>query len=82
MIQLTLYTTEGCHLCEDAHEMILSVAEKYPLDLLMQEIGDDDDLVARYGIRIPVVAFADGAELNWPFSEQQLEHLITSKISD
>lgn len=81
MMTLTLFTTEGCHLCEDAHEMVLSVAERHPLQLQMQEIGDDDELVARYGIRIPVILFPDGSELNWPFNEAQLEQVITSKTS-
>jgi hypothetical protein len=81
MMELVLYTTEGCHLCEDAHELLLSVAERQPLQLQLQEIGDDDDLVARYGIRIPVVLFPDGSELGWPFTEEQLEQVILSKIS-
>jgi glutaredoxin len=81
MMELVLYTTEGCHLCEDAHELLLSVADRQPLELQLQEIGDDDDLVARYGIRIPVVLFPDGSELGWPFTEEQLEQVILSKIS-
>ncbi len=81
MMELVLFTTEGCHLCEDAHELLLSVAERHPLHLHLQEIGDDDELVARYGIRIPVVRFADNTELGWPFSEDELEQLILSKIS-
>jgi glutaredoxin len=81
MMELVLYTTEGCHLCEDAHELLLSVADRQPLQLQLQEIGDDDELVARYGIRIPVVLFPDGSELGWPFTEEQLEQVILSKIS-
>lgn len=80
-MELVLYTTEGCHLCEDAHELLLSVADRQPLQLQLQEIGDDDELVARYGIRIPVVLFPDGSELGWPFTEEQLEQVILSKIS-
>lgn len=81
MMVLTLFTTEGCHLCEDAHELLLSVAERRPFHLQLQEIGDDDELVARYGIRIPVILFPDGAELGWPFTEEDVEQLILSKIS-
>jgi hypothetical protein len=81
MMELTLFTTEGCHLCEDAHELLLSVADRHPLYLQLQEIGDDDDLVARYGIRIPVVRFPDGYELGWPFTEELLEQVILRKIS-
>jgi glutaredoxin len=81
MMELILYTTEGCHLCEDAHELLLSIADRHPLHLQLQEIGDDDELVARYGIRIPVVRFTDNTELGWPFTEAELEQVILSKIS-
>jgi hypothetical protein len=81
MMELVLFTTQGCHLCEDAHELLLSAAEKHPIQLHLQEIGDDDELVARYGIRIPVVLFPDCTELGWPFTEDELEQIILSKIS-
>lgn len=78
---LTLFTTEGCHLCEEAHELLLNVADKQPLRIQLQEIGDNDNLVARYGIRIPVVRFPDQQELDWPFTELDIEQIITSKIN-
>lgn len=77
-MQLTLFTTEGCHLCEEAHELLLNVADDHPLQVKLQEIGDDEQLVARYGIRIPVVQFPDYQELDWPFSETDIERIITS----
>ncbi|MCX4193480.1 glutaredoxin family protein [Methylophaga sp. OBS1] len=75
-MQIILFTTEGCHLCEQAHELLLNIADKAPLDIILREIGDDDDLVARYGIRIPVVQFADQQELDWPFKQSDLEAII------
>lgn len=80
-MQVTLYTTEGCHLCEEAHEILLNVADSQPLHVTLHEIGDDDALVAQYGIRIPVVQFPDLEELDWPFTEYQLEQIIISKIN-
>jgi len=68
MIKLTLYTTAGCHLCEQAEQLIKSISLQNKLVLTLVEIGDDESLVAQYGVHIPVVKFADDAELNWPFS--------------
>ncbi len=71
-IPLTLYSTSACHLCEHAASM---------LDTLPQgiasyrefEISDDDTLLERYGLTIPVVKREDtGSELPWPFDEVQL----------
>ncbi len=63
MTVITLLTTAGCHLCEQA-EAILNTLN---VDVNKIEIGDDDDLVERYGTRIPVLKFADNSILNWPF---------------
>lgn len=76
-MQIILFTTEGCHLCEQAHELLLNIADNKSLDIILQEIGDDDDLVARYGIRIPVVQFPDQQELDWPFTQADVETIIS-----
>lgn len=68
MTTLILFTTAGCHLCDQA-EVILN-AMNVQIDKV--EIGDDDDLVDRYGIRIPVLKFTDNSELNWPFEQHDI----------
>jgi hypothetical protein len=42
-------------------------------------IDDDDDLEARYGMRVPVLRNeADGVELDWPFDAARLTGLLQS----
>lgn len=73
MPEITLYTTLGCHLCEDAKSLAWPVLEHFSYRLIEVEIADDDDLVEAYGIRIPVFKRADvAADLGWPFDQQQL----------
>jgi len=79
-MQLSFFTTAGCHLCEQAAALLQHVAADTPLDIIAVEIGDDEALVERYGIRIPVVQFEDGEELNWPFDELTIRQSILSKI--
>jgi Glutaredoxin-like domain (DUF836) len=68
---LYLYSTSHCHLCEVAHALILQ-ALKIP-NLKTIEITDDEQLLARYGLKIPVLKRQDTlAELNWPFSESDV----------
>jgi glutaredoxin len=73
VISLTLYTTAGCHLCELAEDILSLAQANYDLSIKHTEIGDDDDLVGRYGIRIPVIKFPDGSELGWPFELSDIE---------
>lgn len=77
---LYLYTTLGCHLCEQAEDMLgavllhvnrqRSVAGLPPLVLQPVEIAQEHALVELYGLRIPVLRMQDQTrELNWPFDQ-------------
>ena len=56
--RLTLFTRPGCHLCDDAREVLLRVGAPFT----EVDIEVDDELHARMLERIPVVAL-DGEEL-------------------
>jgi hypothetical protein len=75
---ITLYSTSGCHLCEQAYALLLRIGvPTSQIDTV--DIAFDDVLFQRYGIQIPVLSFAvvngDSAEqqLNWPFDAPQLQ---------
>lgn len=69
----TLYTTAGCHLCEQAQALIARTLGRPVPEV---DIADDDELMARYGVRIPVLRRADGAELDWPFDATAVRALL------
>lgn len=67
-MNLTLYSTSLCHLCDQAKEIITDCAVA-DLNLNVVDIVHDAELTQRYGIRIPVVRDGAGdAELCWPFT--------------
>ena len=77
--QLLLYTTEGCHLCEQAQALVAPLLPTEEVRLIAVEISDSDELVERYGIRIPVLRFSDGPEeLGWPFDEQAVSVFLAA----
>jgi glutaredoxin len=59
---VTLYGRPGCHLCDDAREILLRVRADAPFELAEIDIEGDDELFKRYLERIPVVCL-DGEEL-------------------
>jgi glutaredoxin len=76
---LFLYTTLGCHLCEQAKDLIEPHLDLHGLQLKAIEISDSDELMIRYGIRIPVIQREDnGEELGWPFDVEQLHGFLSS----
>ena len=76
MISITLYTTAGCHLCELADAMLHELPTHQKIIVTPVEIGDDDELVERYGTSIPVIQFEDDSTLNWPFTQQDIERKL------
>ncbi|RAR59676.1 glutaredoxin-like protein DUF836 [Onishia taeanensis] len=68
---LTLYTTLGCHLCEELETWLALLGPETPA-LRRIEIADDAALLQRYGERIPVLRDASGNELERGFEPARL----------
>ncbi|WP_257285482.1 glutaredoxin family protein [Endozoicomonas sp. SESOKO1] len=81
MTQLTLYTTTGCHLCEQAEQMLNFLQKQHVCRWVAKEISEDDRLVDLYGVRIPVIASAEGRELAWPFTLEALNDWLIHPVS-
>lgn len=72
MKELILYSTLGCHLCELAKEQLDPLITHFSLVLTEVDIADDEALLERYGVRIPVIRLKSSAvDLGWPFDTQQ-----------
>jgi hypothetical protein len=72
-MELLFYTTSQCHLCELAEALLVSTPMPVPIPVDAIDIAQSEDLVARYGTRIPVLRRTDtDAELGWPFTRDQL----------
>jgi hypothetical protein len=76
-VSLILYGTDACHLCELAEKMLqLRAAGSASVAYKKTDISLSDPLFERYGIRIPVLRHASGKELDWPFTEAQLDAFL------
>jgi len=89
MTKYNLYGSEGCHLCEQALAICLSVIPQEQLDLI--DIVDQESvahesktLVELYGVHIPVIeklnpeSSTENKKLFWPFTLEQLQELQSS----
>lgn len=56
MVDIVLYSREGCHLCEHARDVIVSLQKEFPLSLTEIDIDETRSLKKKYGLKIPVVA--------------------------
>lgn len=61
--QVIFYTKSGCHLCDEARELLEEIASRgVEYDLTERDIRSDEALFERYRYRIPVIVI-DQAEV-------------------
>jgi len=73
--KITLISGPNCHLCDQAKEMLYPLLEANNIQLKELDVKDDFALFEQYGLRIPVVVFADGSEKGWPFTAAQISRM-------
>lgn len=75
MIDVTLYTKDGCHLCEEVADKLDVLQKRYPHHLVTVDITEDDALFRQYRYAIPVV-HVRGVELRAPITTEELEEAL------
>ncbi len=78
--QITLYTRPGCHLCEDAADLLEQLARQVVLEVAEVNILGDIDLYERYKHSIPVIAIAGGATLFAPIRADALARALADGV--
>jgi glutaredoxin len=78
MTLLTLYGKPGCHLCEEAREVVAQVRERRPFDLEEVDITRDPAVEALYRERIPVIAIDGQEALELVIEATELERCLAS----
>ena len=76
MRAITLYTRPGCHLCEDAADLLERLAQRFAIRVDEVDILGDADLYERYRHSIPVIAIAGGPTLYAPIRPDALERAL------
>ena len=76
--RVTVYGKPGCHLCEDAVEVVARVCADLGTSYVEVDITTDPDLQRRFGEQIPVT-FVDGAQHDfWRVDERRLRAALTA----
>lgn len=77
-LSIQLFTTQGCHLCEDALLLLQQAQGELDFDISLVEIAESEALVESYALRIPVLKKStDASELGWPFDLSALKAFLS-----
>jgi glutaredoxin len=77
MSRVVVYAKPGCHLCDDAREIIRAVCAELGVEWSEVDITQDDQLFTQYGEQIPVT-FVDGKQHDfWRVDPARLRKALT-----
>ena len=80
MLEVTLYTKEGCGLCDDVKVELARLATVYPHHLKEVDITQDVDIFDSFRYAIPVVQIGR-SELRAPITDAELASALASASS-
>jgi glutaredoxin len=80
--QVTLYTRDGCHLCDDARAILERVRADIPFVLVDVDIESDDALHRAYLERIPVVEVAGEEAFEFFVDEPELRRRLAIVVGE
>jgi glutaredoxin len=79
--RVTLYTRPGCHLCDDARQVVVGVCADLGESYAEVSIADDAELERRFGHEVPVT-FVDGRQHDfWRVDPARLRAVLTTSPS-
>ena len=77
MVNITIYSKKGCHLCEVAMQKLLEIRQEFPFSLTEIDIENDEKLFQKYKYLIPVIEI-DGKEVfTYKIDENKLKEILS-----
>jgi glutaredoxin len=78
-LHILLYTRAGCHLCDEAWELLLRHQKRHGFALETKDVDESAELVQAYGQCVPVVLIAGQVRFRGHVNEVLLRRLLEAK---
>jgi glutaredoxin len=79
MIQVTVYSRPGCHLCDEMKGVLLHVGSSIPLNIQEIDISTDPELERLYGLEIPVLFIAGKKVAKCRVTDGELRRILAGR---
>src|SRR5271156_2667904 len=79
-VRFVLYTRRGCHLCEDAYQILLAEQRRYRFDLELIDVDTDRTLAELHGEHVPVVSVDGKTRFRGAVNRVLLERLLVAAV--
>jgi glutaredoxin len=75
-LRVTIYSKPGCHLCDEMKAVVRRTITDRDVSLEDVDISTDPDLLARYGLEIPVLMIDEKKVAKYRITESQLRRVL------
>jgi len=79
VIQVTIYSRPGCHLCDEMKAVVLRVARTIPFSLEDVDISGHAELETLYGLEIPVLTIDGKKAAKYRVTERELVRILEGR---
>ena len=77
-VVVTLYTREGCHLCDEARAAMMPIVARAGASMREVDIDDDADLRAKYNESVPVIFVGENFFARYRVDAEKFEQTLRS----
>jgi hypothetical protein len=78
-LHILLYTRAGCHLCDEAWELLRRYQKRHGFALESRDVDESAELVTAFGECVPVVMVAGQVRFRGHVNEVLLRRLLEAK---
>ena len=86
MIEFTVYSRYGCHLCEDLLQQLTQLQQVHGFKVIEVDIDSNPQLIEQYGSQVPVVTCGDEQICHYFLDQaailQQLKNNQKGRVND
>jgi glutaredoxin len=76
---VVMYTRQGCHLCEQAWEILQAAQKKYAFRLSQVDVDTDAALAEAFGLQVPVVTVDGDVRFRGQLNAVLLHRLLRAR---
>jgi glutaredoxin len=78
-IFVEIYSKPGCHLCDEAKEVLFKAKQEFGLEIKEVNIEEDDELFKKYRYDIPVIWINGRKAFKHRINEEQLRKRLENE---
>lgn len=79
MIEFTVYSRIGCHLCEDLLQQLLQLQQAHNFKINEVDVDSSPQLIEQYGLQVPVVTCDDEQICHYFLDQTAIRQVLSNK---